>query len=112
MASMICRVTISMPTGRTAATNRQKRLAATTPGAASQTMRNMGGTFRRELNRSCQSFFGIQTVSALIIFFTVAVVIIRVPNGYYLRVGPEHVDCHLCVDLSGFKICSFAGLAW
>src|SRR6476620_9617878 len=75
MASMICRVTISMPTGRTAATKRQKRLAATTPGAASQTMRNMGGTFRRELNRSCQSFFGIQTVSALIIFFTVAVVI-------------------------------------
>ena len=32
--------------------------------------------------------------------------------GYYLRGGPEHVDCHLFAELSSFKMCSFPGLAW
>src|SRR5579864_8019427 len=69
MASIIRRVTISIATGSNAAVNRIARLAPTTPGAASHTMRKIGGTFFREWNRSCQSCLGIQTVSAIFIIF-------------------------------------------
>src|ERR1700686_4309527 len=69
MASIIRRVTISIATGSTAAVNRINRLAATTPGAASHTIRKIGGTFFREWKRSCQSCLGIHTVSALFIIF-------------------------------------------
>src|ERR1700681_361738 len=71
MASMMRRVTISIPTGSTAAVNRKNMLAATTPGAASHTMRKIGGTFFSEWKRSCQSCLGIHTVSALAIFFLI-----------------------------------------
>src|SRR5579864_3784294 len=76
MASIIRRVTISIATGRRAAVNRIIMLAATTPGADSHTMRKIGGTFFRELKRSCQSCLGIHTVSAFVIIFFV---VIRIP---------------------------------
>src|SRR5579862_7691550 len=69
MESMMTRVTASMARGVSAAINRHRRLATTTFGAASQTIRKSGGIFLRALSRSCHFDWGVS--AACFVAFTV-----------------------------------------